>query len=134
MEFSRPRPISNGMKKIAVIIYGPPGGGKGTQANLLANKLGLIHFDTGKFLESVIYDSDRKNNNVIKRERKNFETGKLMTPSFVAKEVMQAVNRISKAGWGVVFSGSPRTVYEAQKLPPILEKLYGKKNIFVFEL
>ncbi|KKW16404.1 MAG: hypothetical protein UY56_C0016G0001, partial [Parcubacteria group bacterium GW2011_GWA1_50_14] len=32
------------MRKIAVILYGPPGGGKGTQANLLASELGLIHF------------------------------------------------------------------------------------------
>ncbi|MBI2506518.1 MAG: nucleoside monophosphate kinase, partial [Candidatus Colwellbacteria bacterium] len=31
----------------AVIIMGPPGAGKGTQAELLANKFGLIHFDTG---------------------------------------------------------------------------------------
>ena len=48
------------MRKIAIILYGPPGSGKGTQANLLADKLGLIHFDTGKFLESIWYDPKRQ--------------------------------------------------------------------------
>lgn len=122
------------MHKIVVILYGPPGSGKGTQANLLADKLGLIHFDTGRFLESVAYDPDRQKSKLVQRERRNFETGRLMTPSFVLREVSREARRIAKAGWGLVFSGSPRTVYEAEKLYPILKKLYGKKNIFIFVL
>ncbi len=122
------------MKKIAIIIYGPPGSGKGTQANFIADKLGLIHFDTGKFMESVVHDRARQKEKIIRWERKLFDTGILMTPSFVLKEVARAVQKIAKAGWGVVFSGSPRTEYEAEGLMPVLEKLYGKKNIFPFVL
>ena len=123
------------MRKIAVILYGPPGGGKGTQANLLANKLGLIHFDTGKFLELVVHDPARQKEKIVRREKKLFDDGILMTPSFVLGEVVKAVKQIRKAGYGVVFSGSPRTVYEANGLLPVLERLYdGKKNIFIFEL
>lgn len=122
------------MQKIAIILYGPPGSGKGTQANLLAAKLNLIHFDTGKFLEAVVHDPARQKEKFIKRERKLFDTGILLTPSFVLKEVAKAVQKIAGAGFGVVFSGSPRTVYEANGLMPVLTRLYGRQNIFIFEL
>ena len=120
------------MKKIAVIIYGPPGSGKGTQANLLADKLGLIHFDTGKFLEAAVHDSARQKEKTIRKERKLFDEVILMSPSFVLREVKKEV--IGMNCVGLVFSGSPRTVYEAGGLYPILEKLYGRKNIFIFVL
>jgi adenylate kinase len=122
------------MKKTAIILYGPPGSGKGTQANLLAAKLGALHFDTGRFCESVVHDPARQKEKVIQRERRLFDGGQLMTPSFVLQEVSKAVKTIRKAGWGVVFSGSPRTVFEFKGLMPLLEKLYGKKNVFVFVL
>ena len=122
------------MRKIAVILYGPPGGGKGTQANLLASELGLIHFDTGKFFEQVVHDPARQKDKVVVRERKLFDTGILMTPSFVLTEVVRATKEIARADWGIVYSGSPRTLFEAHGLLPVLEKLYGKKNIFVVGL
>lgn len=115
-------------------MYGPPGSGKGTQANLLAAKLDILHFDTGRFCESVVHDPDRQKEKIIQRERKLFDTGMLMTPSFVLREIVKHVRSIAKTGHGLVFSGSPRTIYEAEGLMPILEKLYGKKNIFIFEL
>lgn len=117
-----------------MILYGPPGSGKGTQANLLATKIGLIHFDTGRFCESLVHDPDRQNEKLIQRERKLFDSGKLMTPSFVLNEVKKQTAMIGKAGWGLAFSGSPRTMYEAEGLLPVLAKIFGKKNIFVFSL
>lgn len=122
------------MQKIAVIIYGPPGSGKGTQANLLADKLNLLHFDTGKFLEALLHDPKRQKEKIIRRERRLFDTGKLVALSFFRQEVMKNVERIRKAGWGIVFSGSPRTLYEVKGLLPLLEQLYGRRNVFVFEI
>ena len=122
------------MRKIVIILYGPPGSGKGTQANLLADKLSLIHFDTGRFLEAVVHDPARQKEKIVQRERKLFDGGKLMTPSFVFREVAREARRLAETDWGLVFSGSPRTVYEAEKLYPVLGKLYGKKNIFIFVL
>lgn len=122
------------MKKIAVIIYGPPGSGKGTQATFIANQFGLVHFDTGRFLESVVHDPARQRERAVKSERKLFDGGKLLTPSWVLGVVRQKVKEFARAGMGVVFSGSPRTMYEARGLFPVLEKLYKKKNIFIFIL
>lgn len=122
------------MEKIAVIIYGSPGAGKGTQANMVADALDLVHFDTGKVLEQVVHDPFRQKSAFVRRERKLFDSGALLTPRFVAGVVEREINRIAVAGVGLVFSGSPRTLYEAGKIFPVLEKRYGKKRIFLFVL
>ena len=126
--------------KIAVMIMGAPGSGKGTQAELLSKKLDLFHFDTGRFLRKTLYSPRAKNNKEIQRERKLNEAGKLNTPSWVLKIVSGRVREISKLGQSLIFSGSPRTEFEAfgdsknKGLIEALEKEYGKKNIFVFSM
>ncbi len=121
-------------------MYGPPGSGKGTQAKLLADKLGLIHFDTGRYIEQVVHNPVNKKDKIIQRERKLFDSGILCSPSWVLKIVSEKTRKLAEAGFGVVFSGSPRTLYESfgdknQKgLIDILEKHYGKKNIFIFNV
>ena len=126
---------------IAIIIYGPPGAGKGTQAQLLAEKFDLIHFDSGKYLRELLYDPKNKNNKIIQNERKLNEAGKLNTPSWVLKIVSGKIKEI--AGLlhkGIVLSGSPRTIFETfgneknQGLIEILEKMYNKKNIYIFNI
>lgn len=121
------------MKKV-IILYGPPGSGKGTQANLLASKFDVVHFDTGKFMEALVHDPAKQKDPVIKRERKLFDSGILMSPEFVLKTVKAESERLHEADYGIVFSGSPRTMYEAEGLMPVLMKLYGKNNIHVFIL
>ncbi len=135
----------------AIILYGPPGSGKGTTAALLARNYNFIHFDTGQYIEQLLYNPQYRRNKVIQEQRKLFETGKLCTPSWVLKIVSEAAKNIAAVGWSVVFSGSPRTVFEAfgdpegkrasygagkknTGLMKILEKIYGRKNIFIFEL
>lgn len=124
----------------AVIIYGPPGSGKGTLASLLTRNSSFIHFDTGQYLEKVLYDSARQKDKIIQKEKKFFETGSLCTPEWVLKIVSEGVKKIAGAGWSVVFSGSPRTMLETfgdsrhSGLIKLLEKLYGRKNIYIFEL
>lgn len=122
------------MKKIVVVLYGPPGAGKGTQAGLLAHKLDIIHFDTGRFLEGIVYDPRRLKRKVVRQQRKYFEGGQLMAPSFVTGEVIREVRRMAAADEGVVLSGSPRTMYEAERTYPVFNRLYGKKNVFIFVL
>ena len=125
------------MTRKIVIIYGPPGSGKGTQANLLAWAKGLIHFDTGKLVEAYVHSPANLKNKVARRERINFDTGKLMTPSFVLQFVKGQTRKIADSGYGIVYSASPRTLFEAfgnQKTSGLigeLETLFGRKNIHV---
>ncbi|MFH0712778.1 MAG: nucleoside monophosphate kinase [Candidatus Jorgensenbacteria bacterium] len=128
------------MQKQAVVIYGPPGSGKGTQADLLARKYNFVHFDTGRYIEAVVRDPALQKNPVIRRERKLFDTGILCTPKWVLKIVRDATKRVFDAGYGIVYSGSPRTLFEAlgdkgqRGLFAALIGLYGKKNITVLKL
>ena len=112
-----------------IFLFGLPGSGKGTQANILADKFGFFHFDTGKEIEKTVHDSALQNDPVIKHERVLFETGFLNTPSWVEELVKTRVADYLKKGEKVVFSGSPRTLSEVQGLLPVLEKYAGKNNL-----
>jgi len=126
-----------GFSKKAIILYGIPGAGKGVIADLLANNLHYIHFDTGGYIRRII---SFKTGKVIEREKNNLRRGKLCTPSWVLQIVKDKVKKISRADFGIIFSGSPRTIYEAfgqgkvKGLIEILQQLYGRKNIFIFKL
>ncbi len=128
------------MRQRAVIVFGPPGSGKGTQADLLTMQGGFIHFDTGKHIERVVHDPESRKNKIIQRERRNFDTGILCTPSWVLGIVTDQIKRLAASNLSVVFSGSPRTLYEAAgdaKRIGVIEALtrnYGKRNVFVFLL
>lgn len=128
------------MKK-AIIMYGSPGAGKGTQANLLAARLGLVHFDTGKFMEQAVHDPANAHDPEIQAQRMNFDTGKLCDPAWAYNIVAEQTRRMHSSGFGIVFSGSPRTEFEAfeaekgkKGLVDLLEDLYGKDNIHVVYL
>jgi len=121
----------------AIIVYGPPGSGKGTQAELLERGFDFIHFDTGRYLEMLYKSSKAKKDKILKKEKKLFDEGFLNTPSFVLDIVGRATKKIAHSGFSIVYSGSPRTFYEAfgdkkkQGLIHILVKEFGKKNIHV---
>lgn len=122
------------LSNAVIILYGPPGSGKGTQANLLSRKLGLTHLDTGRMLEAMLYDKKNANDTFISEQRALFEAGKLLDSEWVFGIMKQNIERLHAAGLGAIFSGSPRTLPEAKELLPVLQKLYGKEQIFVFVL
>jgi len=117
-----------------VLLYGPPGSGKTTQAELLADSTGLTYIDAGRFLESIVHDPHRQKSALIKRERKLFDGGKLMTTSFVAGEMKRRIRHLHGNRAGIILSGNPRSHEEALYELPLLEKLYGKRNIHIFSL
>ncbi len=128
-------------QKIIVIIIGPPGAGKGTQAELLADKLNLYSFETSKVLEESWKNAGKDNylkadgkKYFLLKEKQLFENGMLCSPPFVTVVVKKKIKQLSEQGKGIVFSGSPRTVYEGKKIMPFLIDLYGLKNILVLEL
>lgn len=86
------------MKKLAVILNGVPGSGKGMQADLIADRLGLIHIDTGKLLRAILSDESGKIDTVLKRERKLNDAGILNTPSWVLATLKKKVGIMAKLG------------------------------------
>jgi len=129
-------------KKIpkVVILMGPPGSGKGTQAELLAERLNLFHLETSKILEEKFREKTKGDILIegkkysFSKEKKLWEAGKLCSPPFVTYLVIEKIKELKKARKNLVLSGSPRTLYEAERVIPVLEKLYGKKNIVCFFL
>ncbi len=128
------------MNKTAVAIYGPPGSGKGTQAELLVRQYGFFHFDTGAYLRRLLNDPKNKHDKEIQREKKLNDEGTLNTPSFVLKRVKKETQRIARMGQSIVYSGSPRTLFEAfgdeknEGLLALLKKEYGSRNVLIVQL
>ena len=119
-------------KKIAVILLGPPGSGKTTQAQRLSEEFGLIHFNTGEVIKDTINDPANKNNPKMQHEKELYESGILNSDDWVTDLVIRETEKIENSGKGVVFSGSPRRLMEAEGLFPSLDEFYGRKNVFVF--
>jgi adenylate kinase len=124
------------MSKKIVMLFGQPGAGKGTQAELLAEKTGYYHFESSKAIEACFKsESPEKVFNIegkdysVKDEIKRWETGELVSPAFVVFLMEEKIKELASEGKSIIFSGSPRTVYEAEKEMPILKELYGVENI-----
>src|SRR3989338_1879519 len=129
------------MSKQVIIIFGPPGAGKGTQSELLSEKLGHYHLESSKVLERCfknesldkVFSVGGKDYSVGD-EIENWKTGALTSPPFITGLMMKEFNKLAEADEGFILSGSQRTLYEAEKKMPVLEELYGKENIRIFIL
>jgi adenylate kinase len=98
-----------------LVLLGPPGAGKGTQAKKLAEKLGVPHISTGEILrQNVKLDTD------LGRQAKDImEKGLLVPDDLVAKMLDERFNNpdIKK---GFILDGYPRTLSQAHSLDEIL--------------
>ena len=123
----------------AIIILGAPGAGKGTQANLLAERFGLEHIETSKILEKEFKEKrgaieiDGKKYS-FEKETEIWKNGELCSPPLVVHFLQDKIKELAKDQKSIIFSGSPRTLFEAEKIMPLLEDLFGHKNIFIFFL
>jgi adenylate kinase len=124
------------MDKQVVILFGQPGAGKGTQAEILSDKTGYYHFESSKVIEACFKNEDAEkvfeiegNSYKVDDERKRWEAGLLNSPPFVVFLMAEKIKDLAEDGKSIIFSGSPRTVYEAEREIPLLKKLYGEKNI-----
>ena len=119
------------MSKQVIIFIAPPGAGKGTQAELVAKKIGLEHIETSNIIEEKFKNADPKDGK-LNEEKKRFLAGELTDPVLVAEWFLEKVGDLARRGVGMVLSGSPRTMYEGETDMPELERLYGKENIKIF--
>jgi adenylate kinase len=129
------RGTSKGMKdnKSIIILIGPPGSGKGTQAELIAEKFGFYHFETSKVIEEKFKNAD-PNDKEMREEYEKFSSGQLNTPSKVRQWVIDRIEDLAQHKTKIVFSSSPRTLYEAEGECPFLEKYYNKNEMIVFNI
>ena len=126
------------MKKRIIILLGSPGSGKGTQSDLLSSSMNLFYFETSKILEDRFNFSSEDDFIEVNQEKfytrdekKLWETGSLCSPQFVTELVQEKIKDLHKQGKGIIFSGSPRTIYEGEKIIPLIKDLYGAENIDV---
>jgi len=110
-----------------IILLGPPGAGKGTQARILVDERNMIQLSTGDMLR----DAKDSGSELGERVAKVMAAGQLVTDEIVIgliEEKLQGEN----AG-GFIFDGFPRTLAQADALGQLLEK-YGQTLGAVVEM
>lgn len=125
----------------AILLFGPPGAGKGTQSELLASKFYFYNLDTSRVLEEKFKNA--KPGETVDLGGKKFSVedeaakrhkGVLCSVEFTASLMNKRITEIHSLGKSLILSGSPRSMPEAAIEIPILEELYGKENITIFFL
>ena len=101
----------------AVIFLGPPGAGKGTQAQELAKKFGVPHLSTGDMLRENI----AQGNDLGKQAKPIMARGELVPDSLIMKMVAARIEQ-PDCSFGFVFDGFPRTVAQAQWLNELIRQ------------
>jgi len=99
-----------------LILFGPPGSGKGTQSEKLVEKYGLIHLSTGNLLREEIAQQTP-----LGLEAKNFMDKGQLVPDEVVIGMVDSYFDKHKEAKGFLFDGFPRTVAQAIALDKLLE-------------
>lgn len=100
-----------------IVLFGPPGAGKGTQAEYLINEYQLIHLSTGDILRHEIAEGT-----VLGQKAKlKMDKGELV-PDHVVIGMIKNKLEANKDAVGFIFDGFPRTVAQAQALDELLEQ------------
>ncbi|PZP49914.1 MAG: adenylate kinase [Pseudopedobacter saltans] len=109
-----------------LILFGPPGSGKGTQSENIIAKYGLVHISTGDLLRAQISAGTP-----LGLEAKLImEKGELV-PDNVVIGMINDVMSYNKDAKGFLFDGFPRTVAQAEALDELLAYSNEKVNLFV---
>jgi adenylate kinase len=99
----------------ALVFLGPPGAGKGTQAKVIAERLGLPHLSTG----DMFRDHVARGTDLGRQARAIMEAGGLVPDELVTAMVAARLEQPDCQG-GFILDGYPRTVAQAQSLDPLL--------------
>lgn len=110
-----------------LVLFGPPGSGKGTQSEKLIEKYGLIHLSTGDLLRK-----EMKAGTPLGNEAKSLiEKGQLVPDEVVVGMISSALDANPSAK-GFLFDGFPRTIAQAQALDNLLELKKTAINAVLF--
>jgi len=101
-----------------VVLYGPPGSGKGTQGKLLADKYNLVYISTGSLLRREI----EKGTQMGLAAKEYMEKGDIVPDEFAIKLIEKQIKSHPEAN-GFFFKGFPRTIVQAYILDGLLRRL-----------
>lgn len=106
-----------------IILFGPPGSGKGTQSEKLIDRYGLIHLSTGNLLREEIVNETR----LGIEAKKYMDSGQLVPDSVVIGMIRSALESNPNAE-GFLFDGFPRTVAQSEALDELLAEKHSEIN------
>ena len=107
-----------------LILFGPPGAGKGTQAANLIKQYNLVHLSTGDILRSEV----AAGTSLGLEAKKLMDKGILVSDAIVIGMIDSKINN-SPTAKGFIFDGFPRTLGQAEALDTLLEKRHIPINI-----
>lgn len=111
---------------INIVLFGPPGAGKGTQSELLVNQYQLVHLSTGD-----IFRYNIKNQTALGVLAKSYiDAGKLV-PDDVTISMLASEIEKYKQPKGFIFDGFPRTIAQAEALDQLLLKHHTSINLML---
>ncbi len=100
-----------------IILIGPPGAGKGTQAKILVEKHNMVQLSTGDMLRAAKASGSPLGKEVAEL----MDNGKLVSDEIVTRLIAEALDAAKDSG-GVIFDGYPRTLVQADSLGELLEE------------
>jgi adenylate kinase len=107
-----------------IILFGPPGCGKGTQAELLKKSLGYNHFSTGELFRYHL-----KNKTAFGESISPYINRGSLVPDKLTTEMFKEAILKNQNSQGFIYDGYPRTITQAESLDKILNELnYGIIN------
>ena len=113
-------------KHIQIILLGPPGCGKGTQAQKLINEFGFVQLSTGDMLRAAI----SKGTEIGVQAKSIIDKGELVSDEIVIGIVRERIFG-KECERGYMFDGFPRTLAQAQKLDQILAERNQKIDVVI---
>ncbi len=111
-----------------LVIFGPPGAGKGTQSKFVVEKYNLFQLSTGELLRDEI----KKKSELGKKISSIINSGKLVSDSLVSNLIENFVSNKEFKN-KLIFDGYPRNLSQAKNLDILLKK-YGQKINLVLKL
>jgi len=109
-----------------LVIFGPPGAGKGTQSRLIADKLKILHISTG----DILRDATQRQTELGKKASSYMEAGELVPDELVREMILERIKKPDVSA-GFILDGYPRNVNQAMELDRMLGSLSKKIDLVV---
>jgi len=109
-----------------IVLFGPPGSGKGTQASKIIEKYNLVHISTGDLLRQEAEDQTE----LGKRAKAIMDSGELVSDEIVIGMIKNKLEE-HREGSGFIFDGFPRTVEQARELRKALTDLDDRVTMMI---